>query len=86
MKRVLQREGPRAPLSNGSAAEWADWHGGHACHISRGHTEASAIHGARALSRFLLVKASPIGPELNDIGAASNVPVGFNKNNLGAET
>ncbi len=42
--------------------------------------------GARALSRFLLVKASPIGPELNDIGVTSNAPVEFNKNNLGAET
>jgi hypothetical protein len=40
----------------------------------------------RALSRFLLVKASPIGSKLSDIGVASNAPVEFNKNKLGAET
>ena len=51
-----------------------------------GHAEESAIDGVRALSRFLLVKASPIGPELNNIGVTSNAPVEFNKNNLGAET
>jgi hypothetical protein len=41
---------------------------------------------ARSLSPFLLVKTSPIGSELNDIGGASNAPVEVNKNNLGAET
>jgi hypothetical protein len=39
--------------------------------------------GVRALSRFLLVKASAIGSELNNIGVASNAPVEVNKNNLG---
>jgi hypothetical protein len=82
MKRVLRREGPRASLSNGNERpSGQDRHAGHA--ISRGHAEASAIQGARALSRFLLVKVSPIGSELNDIGVASNAPVEVNNNNLG---
>jgi len=41
---------------------------------------------ALSLSPFLLVKTSPIGSELNDIGGASNAPVEGNKNNLGAGT
>jgi hypothetical protein len=61
------------------------------CRIIPGHAEESAIDdrpAARALSLspFLLVKTSPIGSELNDIGGDSNAPVEVNKKNLGAGT
>jgi hypothetical protein len=79
-----------AALERECAPEWKDRHGGHAA-SSRGRAEESAIDDrpaarARSLSPFLLVKTSPIGSELNDIGGASTAPVEVNKNNLGAET
>jgi hypothetical protein len=69
--------------------EWADRHGGHAASSGGMRKKPqSTIDPPRALSLspFLLVKTSPIGSELNDIGGASTAPVEVNKNNLGAET